>query len=81
MKDMAVSSGDRSFMRRIGRYKAASHGAAAARHLALPVTDRLQRSWDLYLTYRSSQTIGTRRDDPSPFYERARRLGIYSSRT
>jgi hypothetical protein len=76
---MAVPGSDRRFMQRIGRYKAASHSAAVARHLALPVTDRLRRSWDLYLTYRSPQTTRTRRDDPSPFYERAKKLGIYSS--
>lgn len=73
---MAVSSGDHRFMGRIGRYKAASHTAAAARHVALPMTERLQRSWDLYMTYRPATTRG-KLDDPAVFYERARKLGLY----
>jgi hypothetical protein len=78
---MTVSGSDRRFMERIGRYKAASHVSATARHLALPVAERLQRSWDLYRSYRSASTTRNRRDDPSPFYERARRLGLYSSQS
>lgn len=67
-------------MQRIGRYKAASHTAAAARHVALPMTERLQRSWDLYMTYRSAATR-EKLDDPAVFYERARELGLYSDAT
>jgi hypothetical protein len=75
---MAVSSGDHRFMQRIGRYKAASHASATARHLALPLAERLERSWDLYTAYRSPTGVRIRSDDPSAFYARARRLGLYS---
>jgi len=78
---MAASADDRRFMERIGRYKEASHSGAAARHLAQPVAGRLQSSWDLFLTYRSAPTVRTRHDDPSPFYERARKLGLYTNHT
>ena len=73
---MGVSERDRDQMRRIGEYKAASHAEAQARHLALPLSERLLRSWQL-----SEQCGGTvradRADDPTPFYERARALGLY----
>jgi hypothetical protein len=78
---MAVSSSDRSFMQRIGKYKAASHTAATARHLARPVAERIQRSWDLSVSYATAAVTRNRRDDPTPFYDRARRLGLYSDQS
>ena len=74
---MPVSERDRDFMRRLGEAKAASHTEAAARHGALPVAVRLRRSWELYLAGRSPNTPEARDDDPTPFYERARILGLY----
>ncbi len=74
---MAVKDRDREHMRRIGEAKAASHADAAASHRALPLEERLRRSWALYLSRRGSLRASDRDDDPSPFYARARRLGMY----
>jgi hypothetical protein len=74
---MTVSASDREFMRRIGEAKAASHAEAAARHRALPLRERLRRSWAVFLAGRSMQGPAERDDDPTPFYERARALGLY----
>jgi hypothetical protein len=63
-------------MRRIGAAKAASHAEAQAAHLALPIEERLRRSWRLYETTRASVKQEPE-DDPSPFYEKARALGLY----
>ena len=73
---MGVSENDRAFMARVAGYKAESHAEAQARHLALPLAERLQRSWELYLAGRTAESIREREDDPSPFYERARALGL-----
>jgi hypothetical protein len=75
---MGVSEHDRAFMARVEVYKAESHAEAQARHLALPLDERLQRSWELYLAGRSAAAIRERGDDPSPFYARARALGLCS---
>jgi len=74
---MAVSERDRDFMRKLGQYKRVSHEDAAALHRALPLEERLRRSWELYLAGRESARLSAREDDPSPFYERARRRGLY----
>ena len=73
---MPVSERERAFMARMAGYKAESHAEAHARHLALPLEERLQRSWELYLAGRAGGVIRERDDDPSPFYERARALGL-----
>lgn len=73
---MGVSEHDRAFMARVASYKAESHAEAQARHLALPLDERLQRSWELYLAGRAAAAIREHGDDPSPFYERARALGL-----
>lgn len=72
-----VSDREREYMRRIGEYKEASHREAQERHLALPIEERLKRSWALYLAGRSTASLDRRDDDPSPFYERAKALGLY----
>jgi hypothetical protein len=74
---MKASASDREYMRRIGEAKAASHAEAAARHRALPLRERLRRSWELFLAGRSSAALAEREDDPTPFYDRARALGLY----
>jgi hypothetical protein len=74
---MPVSDRDREVMRRIGAAKAASHAEAAAEHRALTVAERLQRSWALYLARRDPGLSESRDDDPTPFYARARELGMY----
>lgn len=64
-------------MRRIGVYKATSHREAGAHHLALSLSERLERSWRLYLEGRSTAALDRRDDDPSAFYAKARALGLY----
>jgi hypothetical protein len=76
---MAVSQRDREHLRRLGEYKAASHAEAAARHRALPVSERLQRSWALFMAGRASVKDDRRDDDPGRFYDLARRRGLYRS--
>jgi hypothetical protein len=73
---MSASERDRAVFRRIGEAKDAAHREALAEHLALPLEERLARSWALYLRYRDA-AAPARDDDPSPFYERARALGFY----
>jgi hypothetical protein len=70
---------ERDHMRRIGAYKAESHDEASARHLALSLSERPERSWQLYLEGRSAAALDRRDDDPAPFYEKARALGLYRS--
>jgi hypothetical protein len=73
---MAVSERERAFMARLAAYKAESHAEAQARHRALPLDERLQRGWELYLAGRDTGASRERNDGPSPFYERARALGL-----
>lgn len=74
---MSASDRDREYMRRLGEYKAESHRDAQARHLALTLSERLERSWQLYLEGREHAALDRRDDDPSPFYAKARKLGLY----
>ena len=53
------------------------HAQAAADHLALSLDERLARSWALYCANRDAVNVAAREDDPSAFYERARKLGLY----
>ena len=62
-------------MERIGAYESQAHARAQAEHLALPLAERLARSRTLYENHRAA--LRPRDDDPSPFYARARSLGLY----
>jgi len=73
---MAVSEADREYLRRLGAYKALSHAEALAEHLALPMSERLQRSWELYLRHGKPRDPNDP-DDARGFYDRARALGLY----
>jgi hypothetical protein len=74
---MAASDRDKRYFARIGALKEASHARAASAHQALSLDERLSRSWALYLAHRAAADLARRDDDPSPFYDRARRLGLY----
>ena len=74
---MAVSKRDLEHMALIGRLKAESHAGAEAKHRSLPIEERLRRSWALYLELLTSVDLSRREDDPTPFYDRARALGLY----
>ena len=65
-------------MRRIGEYKRASHAEATARHRALPLGERLRRSWQLSVAGRARATTDAREyDNAAAFYDLARARGLY----
>jgi hypothetical protein len=70
-----VSDEEREYMRRLGKFQEQGHADALAAHLALPPSQRLARSLALMRQFHASAR--PRNDDPTPFYERARRLGLY----
>jgi hypothetical protein len=72
---MPVTDRERDYLRRIGEIKAALPEDERAARLALPVAERIARSWALYLAYRES--LPPRDDNPFSLYERARALGLY----
>ena len=78
MIPMAVSPDDREFMQRVGAFKAESHAGALAKHRALSLAERVARGLELSL---GAAGRADRPDDPSPFYARARELGLYRPRT
>ncbi len=73
-----ASERDKEYMRRLGRYVAEANEAAREAWLALPPAERIARSERLCREYRTKAGVerALREDDPSPFYERARRLGL-----
>lgn len=74
---MTVSDKDREYMRRIGAYKELSHREAHAEHLAASLSERFRRSWRLHQRYHHRVRRDDPTDDPTPFYDRARALGLY----
>jgi hypothetical protein len=70
-----ASEWDQSYMRRLGRYKHESHEQARLEHLARSGRERIVYSVAMTLagTYWRQPEAD---DDPSPLYERARRLGL-----
>lgn len=74
---MAVSDRDKQYFARIGLLKDESHATAARAHQLLSLDERLSASWALYLAHRAMADLTRRDDDPSPFYDRARKLGLY----
>lgn len=74
---MGVSDRERDYMRRVGEIKQGSHDDALARHRALPIAERVRRGSALHRATRASARLEARSDDPSPFYVRARALGLY----
>jgi hypothetical protein len=74
---MAVSERDRGFFSRVGDFKASSHALTASEHLALPLAERLSRSWQLFESFPQGAGASRRDADPAAFYERARALGFY----
>ena len=73
---MTVSDKDRDYFNRIGQAKSRAHNKALQAHLQLSMSERLARSWQLYLD--SRYEVKPRDDDnPTLFYKRARELGLY----
>lgn len=63
-------------MRRIGRYKEESHADQLARHLARTPRERFLDALTMMLAGPYFDRPALEPDDPSPLYERARRLGL-----
>jgi hypothetical protein len=72
-----ASEHDREHFRKIGRWKAESHREAFERHMALSLEERLVFSLGWTLRELPGSKWGRDEDDPSRFYDRARRLGLY----
>ena len=72
---MIVTERDRSYLDRLGHYEAEIRRERIAAHLTLPIEERLRRSLAMYRCFRESARQ-TEPEDPTPLYERARRLGL-----
>lgn len=73
---MAVLKRDRAYMQRIGLCKAELHRLSATEHLSLSVPERLERTWQIYLSTVMNSRNDLRVDNPIAFYDRARTLGL-----
>lgn len=73
-----ASERDREYMRRLGKYVEEANEAAREEWLKLPGAERIVRSQELSRRYRTRERVeaALAKDDPSPLYERARRLGL-----
>ena len=71
-----ASDYDRDYMRRWGEFKAASHAAELARHLSLPVNERLVSSERLAKRDGGRDISRAQQDDLAAFFRRARELGF-----
>lgn len=69
---------EKEHMRRIGQYVAEANEERLRLHLALPMRERLAASLALSQRFRSDAAIQEhlQHDDPSPLYDRARKLGL-----
>ncbi|HUH03449.1 MAG TPA: hypothetical protein VML75_15740 [Kofleriaceae bacterium] len=74
---MRVTKRDREHMRRLGEAEAEAHSDRRAEHLALDLPERLRRSLALASQFWRTANRAARHDDPTPLYDRARRLGLY----
>ncbi len=74
---MTVSERDLEYMRRLGRFQAEGRRKRAQYHAGLSPRERLAHSLEMSLLYLSRTRVEIRQDDPTPFYDRARRLGLY----
>lgn len=72
-----VSDWDREYMKRLGRYKEESHRDAIAAHLERSPNDRLTVARRFCRDQRFWGGWKLREDDPAPFYEIAKRRGLY----
>jgi len=73
---MAVSNRDRTYFAQLGAFKTSSHAEVASDHQALPLAERLARSWALFETFRETTTATLDDAGPLAFYKRARALGL-----
>ncbi len=74
---MPVSSRDRDYMRRLGEFQAQGAENRERAHRALSLSARLEQSMGFCRRFFSTANLAAREDDPTPFYDRARRLGLY----
>lgn len=78
-KPPRVTERDRDYMRRLGEWIAEGNAERLRQHLARTPKERLEDSLRLSAEYRTPEAIRRHleEDDPSPLYERAKRLGLY----
>ncbi len=74
---MTVSERDFDYMRRLGRFQEEGRKKRAAYHASLSLEERLARSLELSRAFLSRARVEARHDDPTPSYDRARKLGFY----
>ena len=74
-----VTERDRDYMRRLGEWKAEGNAERLRQHLAQSGRERLEKSLRMSFEYRDDERMRRHmeEDDPSPLYERAKRLGLY----
>jgi hypothetical protein len=70
-----VSEWDKAYIRRLGEYEREARDAALAEWRALPLSERLNRI--AAMSFGKPPREDREPEDPSPLYERARRLGMY----
>jgi len=69
MISMSVKAGDREYLERLGRYQ---EETSSWRRMS--TAERLAAGIELWLRFGRREA---EKDDPRPFYERARALGLY----
>jgi hypothetical protein len=73
---MAISKRDRSHFAALGEFKASSHARLLAEHLALPLAERLEKSWALFETFADARRHDREASGAIAFYDRARVLNL-----
>lgn len=74
---MVVSAKEREHMQRLGAYQREGAADRQSEHERLPLGERIERSLTFSISFLDSANLAARLDDPTPLYERARRLGLY----
>ncbi len=74
---MTVGERDLEYMRRLGRFQEEGRRERVRQHASLSPEERLARSLQMSRMYLSRARVEDRHDDPTPFYDRARQLGLY----
>jgi hypothetical protein len=74
---MTVSERDIEYMQRLGRFQEEGRRERMSRHASLSPEERLSRSLEMSQAYLGQARVKFPNDDPTPFYDRARQLGLY----
>lgn len=74
-RNMSVSERDRDYMRRLGEFQAKGALERRAEYQRLDGAERIIASVSFCQGF--ADQVRAPLDDPTPFYDRARRLGLY----